>query len=268
MRSSVTVLVLLFASSVFAHGLSAVRGNGETFEQAYARHNLISRILDVSDENPGETDVLVRSTPMDVKVSLNKLDTSSIPEFSSYEDLENEFKYVRDTRFLKGNSTPAFARRLTWLYPDDGCYARAEMAKRKLVEHKQVAPQKIFVFGDLSAATKNTLNGRVTWWYHVAVVYRVGQTVYVFDPSIEPQHPLTLDDWNLAVGGAQTSVQYSICAAGTFDPTSNCIKPTDETENEVLSEQNSFLRPEWHRLEQLHRDPTKELGDLPPWLNN
>jgi hypothetical protein len=196
---------------------------------------------------------------------LHNLDISSIPEMASYEVLESEFNYVRDTRFIH-TSDPGFPRRLTWLYPDDGCYARAEMAKRKLVEHHQVAPKKVFVFGDLMASTPNTADGSITWWYHVAAIYRVGMTAYVFDPSIEPRHPMTLEDWNAAVGGNQNSVQFALCAPNAFDPDSDCNTPKEVAGDTIATAQRSFLSPEWRRLQDLHRDPKKELGEFPPWL--
>ncbi|KYG66646.1 hypothetical protein AZI86_06265 [Bdellovibrio bacteriovorus] len=250
--------------SAFAQGLSAVRETGETYEQAQARSLMLYQLKNI--ESFTQPDTYLRRTPMDVKVSLEKLDTTTIPQLSSYEVLENEFKYIRDTRFFN-SPDPKFPRRLTWLYPDDGCYARAEMAKIKLVEHKQIAPNKIFVFGNLNASTKNTFNGRVQWWYHVAATYRVDTKVYVFDPSIEPEHPLTLDEWHLAVGGAQTSVKYAVCAPNAFDPNSNCERPVQTNISDVISEQTDFLGPEWERVELLHRDPTKELGEFPPWLH-
>lgn len=259
-----TLSILMLSLNTFAQGLSAARGINETYEQAQARSKMSFQIKNMPSTN--DADAFLRRTPTDVKVSLQKLDTTTIPQLPSYEVLENEFRFVRDSRFLTTDD-PNFPRRLTWLYPDDGCYARAELAKNKLIDHKQIAPKKIFVFGNLNAATKNTFSGRVQWWYHVAATYRVANTVYVFDPSIDPERPLTLDEWNLAVGGAQTSVQYAVCAAHTFDPGSNCENPTPTRLDEVLAEQRDFLRPEWQRLELLQRDPAKELGEFPPWLN-
>lgn len=265
MRLFVLVLTALTLSiSALAQGLSAARGTNETYEQAHARNSINYQLMNI--EALTEADTYLRRTPTDVKVRLERLDTSTIPQLPSYEVLENEFKHVRDTRFLKSKD-PQFPRRLTWLFPDDGCYARAEMAKIKLIEHKQIAPKKIFVFGNLTASTKNTFSGRVQWWYHVAATYRVDTTVYVFDPSIEPERPLTLDEWNFAVGGAQTSVHYAVCAADTFDPNSNCEHPVPTSLSNVVSEQSDFLIPEWERLEHLRRDPSKELGEFPPWLH-
>ncbi len=266
MRSFTLVLGLLLSSSLaFAH-LSPARGINETYEQARHRSLWNSALTPNLTQQPPSQNVVRHVSVERAKVALHSLDTSTIPELASYEILETEFRYVRDTRFLK-TSDANFPRRLSWLYPDDGCYARAEVSKRKLVEHQMPAPKKIFVFGNLHAYTSNTFSGSVSWWYHVAVTYRVGTEVYVFDASIDPKRPMTLAEWNLAVGGAQTSVQYSVCAPNAYDPGSDCDSPREVNANTLMSEQNSFLRPEWDRVKKLNRDPQRELGEFPPWLN-
>src|SRR5690606_38024642 len=66
--------------------------------------------------------------------------------FSSLSDLQKAFSYVRDLRFLSDNVNNLM-RRSTWLYPDDGCFARSAMMVGQLASQVQLA--KIFVFGEL-----------------------------------------------------------------------------------------------------------------------
>ncbi len=245
------VVLLPFLSE--AHGLSAHRLPGESYKEAAERSR--PEGIDFVAKKP--------STPDRIKKPMQKLDLKEIPDLGSLPDLENQFKYVRDTRFMEDEHFP---RRLTWLYPDDGCYARAEMASQKIIAHNFTEPKKIFVFGNLSAQTTNAPGGSVQWWYHVAVIYRVGQVPYVVDPALNPQKPMTLTEWNKAVGGEQAKVQYSICSHDTFDPDADCYAPTPTSPAQAESEQKGFLQDEWDRLIELGRNPEQELGDNPPWL--
>ncbi|HEX7674519.1 MAG TPA: protein-glutamine glutaminase family protein [Bdellovibrio sp.] len=262
-------IVVFFTSlapfAVSAHGLSAHRSSNETYQDAYQRvHG--DRIED-ADNQDDEAQIEKATSPDHVKKNMNSLNLKEIPDVGSLADLMTQFQYVRDTRFLQTDD-PNFPRRLTWLFPDDGCYARAEMASQELIAHNFTAPKKIFVFGNLSADTTNAPGGSVQWWYHVAVIYRVGDTPYVVDPALNPKAPMTLVQWNKAVGGEKTNVQYSICSKDTFDPDADCYKPTPTDAAQAESEQKGFLQDEWDRLLELNRNPSKELGDSPPWLNN
>ncbi len=266
MKLFVTLLLALFASgSVFAKGLSAHRHFNETYEEARARH-YFSQIFDLPIQG-GAAGALRSITAESAKKPLKNLNINDLPNVGSYPDLENQFFYIRDTRFLT-TENPAFPRRLTWLYPDDGCYARAEVAKIEIAEHGFMEPKKVFVFGNLSANSDNSPTGSVQWWYHVAAAYRVGSEAYVLDPALEPHRPLKLAEWNERVGGTHAYVQYSICDKDAYDPNSDCYRPTPLSRTEALYEQKGFLQDEWDRLLELKRNPEKELGDFPPWLDN
>lgn len=261
MKSLIVSLGCLLIAVAAHAGLSPVRFTNESFESARHRAHFNKNF----ELHASQTDFLGRTSyPDRAKKPLKDLNLSEIPDVGSYPDLEREFKYVRDTRFIEG--VQPFSRRLTWMYPDDGCYARAELAAVGLSQHNFPEPKKIFVFGNLKAVTKNAPRGAVEWWYHVAVTYRVGHEAYVFDPAIEPQRPLKLAEWNKAVGGERSFVQYTICSAKTFDPNSDCQSPRGLPLEEALEEQRGFLSPEWDRLLELNRDPEKELGNEPPWL--
>lgn len=247
------ILTTALSTAAFAQrGLSAVRHPGEDHEQAAGRFINSTSMY---------------SLPQRVSKPLRELDITQIPDVGSYSDMENQFKYVRDLRIVEDTRKNSL-RRLTWLYPDDGCFARAEMAAQLLEENHFANPKKIFVFGNLRAATKNAPGGFVDWWYHVAVIYRIDKTAYVFDPAINPARPLTLEEWNVAVGGGSSTsrLQYAICDHKTFDPHQDCVKPRPLDMDEAKSEQRVFLFPEWERLLRLNRNPEKELGDFPPWL--
>lgn len=244
----ILVASMLLSVNVFA-GVSAVRLAGEDFTQAAAKSAIAS---------------FAYQTPQRLSRPLKDLNISQVPDVGSFADLENQFNFVRDTRFMH-DSRKNMDRRLTWLYPDDGCYARAEMAAHMLAKNNFVQPKKIFVFGNLRAATNNTPGGTVEWWYHVAVTYRIDQTLYVFDPAIDPSHPLTLNEWHAAVGGNAVRPLYAICDSHTFDPNQDCVHPEVMDENFARSQQNMFLYAEWQRVLSLGRNPEKELGDFPPW---
>jgi len=125
----------------------------------------------------------------------------------------------------------------------------------------------MYAFGNLEASTKNTKTGFVSWWYHVAITYRVGTSVYIFDPAINSKVPLTLYEWHKAIGGKKTSIQYSVCSAESFDPTSPCDPSSAISRTSAVSIQIEYLNYEWGRLRELHRDPVAELGEKPPWRN-
>lgn len=252
----ISLTVLIFTSTSLA-GLSPLRKSTETYEEASRRARIHNSSYSVQIET-------IRQTPERYKKPLTELDISGIPELSSLEELKLQFEYIRDTRFLKTNELE-FARRISWLYPDDGCYIRAELAAIYLKERGYVPPKKIFVFGNLNARTTNSLQGSVSWWYHVAATYRVQGTVYVYDPAIDPFTPLTLQRWHEAVGGTKTFAQYTVCSTETVDPDSDCFKPRNYGKAYAENEQMYFLNLEWLRLEDLKRDPIAELGDSPPW---
>lgn len=256
---------MCFSALTLAHGLSPFRYSNESYKSAryrqYFAHYLSG--LDIwSSKDP--TSIV---TPENAKKPLSEIDINAFVDVGSYTDLEQQFKYVRDTRFLTSED-PNFPRRITWLYPDDGCYSRAEVAKIELTNHQYPNPKKVFVFGDLTAATKNTSSGTVEWWYHVAVAYRVGNEVYIFDPAVEPQKPLKLNEWNDLIGGSQNSLEYAVCSADTFDPSSDCHKPVAETQDSAVFYQQMLFDNEWNRLLDLNRKPEEELGENPPWLKN
>lgn len=202
--------------------------------------------------------------PSKFKKPLSELDLSTVAEAPSLEFIQNEFRFLRDERFLTYQDKN-FLRRLTWLFPDDGCYARAELMAKLLEKKNSFSPVKIFAFGDLSVYSSNIPGGIVNWWYHVAIAFKFQNTLYVIDPSIEPKHPLTVEEWVKAMSVTSYNVQVSLCSAKTFDPNADCIAPHEITQEKAIREITPFLPQEWNRLLRLQRSPNSELGESPPW---
>ena len=86
---------------------------------------------------------------------------------------------------------------IPYLYPDDGCWARAhEMCRLMLAAGAR--PRKIWIDGRLDAPTKNHPSCRVRWGWHVAPTLRVrrlfGGRDVVIDPSLFAR-PVSKADW-------------------------------------------------------------------------
>ena len=180
--------------------------------------------------------------------------------------LQNGFARMRDTRFLEAPSMPGFERRSSWMFPDDGCFARAALAGKNLSEWGFPRPWKLFAFGKLVAQTPNTLSGLVTWWYHIVPVVRVGSQVMALDPSVEPRWALPFETWVARMGGVPEDFKFSVCVPGSYAPYSSCMNPSSDEESSEFEDQYEFLDDEWGRIHDLRRDPRRELGDEPPWL--
>jgi len=188
-------------------------------------------------------------------------DLSAVAEWKNG-DINKAFEAIRDERFMKDSDD--FSRRPTWLYPYDGCYARAEVAVHRLMMKGSSAPSKIFIYGDLAVKSPNAYD-TVTWWYHVAVAYRYKGDVYIFDPAMSPKRLLKLEEWKSLMG--PTEKKISIFNKGAYDPDSNCDEAVGLSYETAQSEQSGFFDAESENILDLGRDPKKELGDNPPWKN-
>jgi hypothetical protein len=86
---------------------------------------------------------------------------------------------------------------IPFLYPQDGCYARAHQMSL-ILEKMGIITGKVFVTGDLRVETPRSPDGYVEWGWHVApiiMVRRGNKSVpMVIDPSIF-QHPVTVSEW-------------------------------------------------------------------------
>lgn len=186
-------------------------------------------------------------------------------ENHNYLRFQQVYQWVRDLRFLSVKKRPDFLRRITWQYPDDGCFTRAEMTIRKLKEQDFSGLKKIFVFGDLEMKTSNSSEGVVRWWFHVAPLVKVNFEYYVIDPSVSPSRIMTVRDWIQRMNRDFDNVRLSVCHESSYDPASVCYEEDYVPDEEVLAHQTSYLHKEWYRMVELGRNPEVVLGDHPPW---
>jgi len=249
--------LLLFSVLVFsaqASDTSAVRFPGESFTSALARHS-------------GDFRNILKNTPLDYDRPLSELNPLDVVDWSGVEmSAQAAFERIRDLRFLNDKNCSNFKRRLSWLYPDDGCFARAALAVKNLDSIQLPKPSKIFAFGNLEVKTTNSPLGRVSWWYHVVPAIRLGTQVIVFDPAIEPLRFLLVEEW-VAKMGSVNNIKIAVCSPETYSPDDQCLGATDSG-TLALADQSYYLNLEWDRLKTLKRPPESELGDFPPWLNS
>lgn len=182
------------------------------------------------------------------------------------------FVLARDKRFIVPSSNPGFRRRASWLYPDDGCFARADLAGRELETSGFTRPAKVFAFGPLEMKTPNSPDGVVFWWYHVALAYRIqtggrsSEEILVIDPAGRSDGPVPLGEWARLISTDPAQVSFAICAANTYEPANECVAPKASHGRKATRDEKGFLELEWDRQSELGRDPVRVLGDSPPWL--
>lgn len=189
----------------------------------------------------------------------------NLPEttnWASLDILQERFDKILNVRFLKWSRRPDFPRRISWLYPNDGCYARAAVANAWFEKNNVEVPGKVFAFGELKVDTENHPQGEVYWWYHVAPIVEVQGVKYVIDPSIDHKGALKLDEW-LSKMGNPSKMKVSICKAGAYVPASTCSDVN--TQGEGDSTEASILNWEWDQLIKMKLNPEELLGESPPW---
>lgn len=246
---SVLVLVSLSANA----GISSVRNLNEDWMSAAAKN-----LGAVS--NP----MAVGATAYSAAKPYFDVDWSEMDQVSELTSIETAFYYVRDLRYLKNRAGDPFLRRITWLYPDDGCYARAGLMKAEL-DQVQLPTKRIFIYGDLEVMTENHPAGKVGWWYHTAPIMKTADgQIYVLDAAVEPSQPLKVEDWILRQVPTLDLANISICEGGAYGPGSSC-SATADMGGMAKSDISQILDLEWSRQTSLRRDPTQVLGDQPPW---
>jgi hypothetical protein len=206
-----------------------------------------------------------RITPLNsAKFLKNHSQLPKVTMWRSHQDLQHRFEKIRDERFLFLKKSPHFPRRISWLYPKDGCFARAALVSRHAFRNYIPIPNKIFAFGNLRVKTPYARRGVVGWWCHVAPMVQVDENKYVLDPSIEATRPLLLNEWLRRMGKPE-NIKIAICRPGTYSPGDNCIRETDGLELRAMETQKHYLELEEVALRGLGRDPKIELGETPPW---
>jgi hypothetical protein len=198
--------------------------------------------------------------PIDT-VALAAADYSNVPSWT-WTSITGFFAFVRDTRWLKMDGSPNFDRRVSWLYPDGGCEARAEIISHRAGITFRPKPYKLYAAGALRLTTNNAPPGRtyVTWGFHIAPVVKSSDSgnVYMLDPSVDPTRPLTVSTWLTRINGSANSVVVNPPSYWGPLGRGNIDTALDQMESE-------YLKLEWDRQVALGRDPRRVLGDNPPW---
>lgn len=202
-------------------------------------------------------------TPYSTRVGYSELNYQSVPQWT-HDQLQAYFYYVRNLRFLNDPTGLVKRRRLSWMYPDDGCWIRAQIMNSIFRKIGAQPLAKVFIFGNLKVATLFSPSRSVSWWYHVVPMVRVDNQIYVIDPAIEISRPLLFVEWAQRQGDLN-SHKFSICAPETYGPRDNCYTPKPKLDERVFSDIEHYLVSEAHRLQRLGLDAKVYLDQTPPW---
>lgn len=197
---------------------------------------------------------------VDSSVSYNLIDRSKVNAWTSTTDITAAFNLARDRKIFLHDTV--FPRRAPWLYPDDGCYVRSEAMVFTLRQYKFPEPTKVYAFGNLKMNTNLTVSGSVTWWYHVAIAYRLGNYIYVFDPSVNKQNIMSLEDWVNSFSTLDT-VKLSFCKTGSYNTNDACSESREIEYKYIVRDTSPLLEKEWNRLLELKKNPKKALEKYP-----
>lgn len=255
-------LFLVFPLIAFSESsevtISPKRLANESFHQAVKRSK-------ASLPQSAIKSLIIGDTPLGNKVPVQEMDFSSVPVVVSYEELIHLFKVIRDSRFLHAVGNPDFERRISWLYPDDGCFARAALSGMKLESENLMRPAKIFAFGDLMVQTNYSEEGYVSWWYHVSTAVNYMGSIYILDPALNPDAPVLVEDWYNKMGNV-AELSGIVCNVYAYNPFDSCYEATTSSEDKALKHQERYLDKEWERISSLGFDPLAFLGEHPPWI--
>ncbi len=247
------ILGLLTSQNLFAQ--FAKRKVGETYSEAKFRSfgkNYKKKNLKTSAEN--------------TKVELANIDFKSVPNYETLENINKLYLKLRDMKPMKDPEFEKKSRRLSWMYPDDGCFARAALMVKSFEKWKLPLPKKLFIFGNLKVQTDFNPRGEVRWWYHVVPTVRAGKDVYVIDPSIENTRPLTIKEWTLRQVPEIKNARFSLCHSLAYSPSSKCLtKPSTNPNDRAIKDQITYLKLERKRLKSLDFNVDDLLGEQPPW---
>lgn len=260
-RIRLSLILCFFGLSTFAFEHSAVRLDGENAEQAYVRDAVFTnaRFLSSQSSDSRPKRIYVRS----VHKKFHLWDKSIVAKASSLEQIEDYFEFVRDERFLTQNDGDDFLRRISWLYPDDGCFARAQMMVKLSDRDRLPKPSKIFVFGELKVRAKAPAR-TISWWYHVAPVFNLNGELYVIDPALDIDEPLPVKEWMASMTKTPEALDVSLCDSYAYTAHGTCYggNPIYDI---ALGAQRRYLKKEWDAQLQLGNDPVLTLGERAPW---
>jgi hypothetical protein len=237
---------------------SAVREPDENWDDALWRNA------------PGEpADVAVRDARSAESVARpyrTDFDVSRLPEWTgTAEELLRVFREVMDERLYVQTGRPQFKRRSTWLYPYDGCYARAAHMAIGFGQRGLPRPGKVFAFGNLKFSTSFGPKGTFYWSYHVAPAFLFAGKAYILDPAANPNEPIRLERWVAMMSAQPTRIRLSICETEAYIPRNRCFGGSRTQERSTANHHQRFLQPEWSRVANAGHDPWRWLGENPPW---
>jgi hypothetical protein len=216
---------------------------------------------------------LAALTVRQAMVRMSDASFANVPTWSDA-DILAQFDAIRDRRYLNDSVHPVGdPRRITWMYPDDGCWARADQFAHLAGDAGKPKPHKLFAFGALRVITPNAESGSVPWFFHVVPVVKnpAGDPI-VLDPSVEPCRPLYWRDWLALMTDNINNFDLGPAAGwGVTVGDSNAYRVESPVTGgpsmrvDSLADARSYLNEEWDRQGLLDRDPLVVLGGGPPW---
>lgn len=141
-----------------------------------------------------------------IQFSQVKISEDFYKKVGAWDDLEQvgrAFRLIRDARFIEFNSEK---HRLNWLEPNDRmCMQRAGLAAGILLHSGfPMATSVLFSGGFISCSAwrdgdaggqKRDGSACISWPWHNALGVRVGDEVYILDPALNFERPVTLREW-------------------------------------------------------------------------
>jgi hypothetical protein len=229
--------------------------------------------------------VVPSATVEELKTDWEAVSFDGVPSWSDA-DIMEQFAATRETPYLTDRTYSTVpVRRISWLYPDDGCFARAEQVNARVVQKGKPRPYKLWAFGALRVYSPNYYPGNIVpWgWHVVPVVKNEANEPIVFDAALSPCKPLPWKTWlGMMVEGDLSQYDrpdrgedYRFWGVMVSDP--NAYKPwhpafgdiANGAAREALSltdEETIYLPLEWERQhDDLQRNAELLLGIRPPW---
>ncbi|HVH31926.1 MAG TPA: protein-glutamine glutaminase family protein, partial [bacterium] len=133
---------------------------------------------------------------------------------------------------------------IPFLYPDDGCWARAHEMCRLMIA-AGVTPRKVWIFGSLYVPTRNNPACHVGWGWHVAPTLCIRHRFFgpseenVIDPSLFPA-PVSTLTWKGVQGDPNAQLKHTD-ASVYFHPSLPFLPKTDPTYTQTAQDL-SFYR--------------------------
>lgn len=248
------MISLLFYGPVFLHAweipVSAERRPDQNWKQALGSQVALSDLHYI---------LHLDLTTTDMK-GISIVGPNALPQWTlGLRSLHDLTALSYGVRAYKNPNTGHFLRKAPWLYPVDGCYAKAAHVSSQVQKHGYAKPGKVFAYGDLEFRSPYARNKRVTYWsYHVAAAYNVGPEVYVIDPMINSQNAIVLSDWLNQISKKPQKVKVRLCDANAYSPSSRC--QGGRGQGAYLGHMTGVLKQEWTHLQKLGYQPLQLLA--------